>query len=86
MADQVPEADALEQELPAGGPPSAAMPAADSEVPVADALEQELPAGGPIAGGTLQEQEPSIPLGAPEADVLEQAQPGPLLEEDEAPR
>ena len=86
MADQVPEADALEQELPAGGPPPVGSPATSSEVPVADALEQELPAGGPVAGDVLEAEEPSIPIGAPEADVIEQAQPGPVLEEDDAPR
>lgn len=85
MTDDVPEADAIEQDLTAGGPPPAQPPSIDSEVPVADALEQELPAGGPVATDPIAE-EPTIPLGAPEADVIEQAQPGPLLEEDEAPR
>ena len=75
----VPEVDAIEQELPAGGPPAAGQPGVGQEVPVADAIEQELPAGGPVA-----EEEPSIPAEVPEADVLEQAQPAPLLEEDEA--
>ena len=86
MTDQVPEADAIEQELPAGGKPPGGRPAVSPDVPVADAIEQELPAGGPLAGEVAAEDDPSIPLGAPEADVIEQAQPGPLLEEDEAPR
>ena len=86
MTDQVPQADALEQELSASGTPPGTTPSAGAEVPVADAIEQELPTGGPVSGDTLEEREPSIPLGAPEADVIEQAQPGPVLEEDEAPR
>jgi hypothetical protein len=85
MTDQVPEADAIEQELPAGGPPPS-RPSVGSEVPEADAVEQGLPAGEALSGGMLVEDEPSIPLGAPEADVIEQAQPGPPLEEEEAPR
>jgi hypothetical protein len=86
MTDEVPEADALEQELPAGGPPASTEPSLGSDVPIADALEQELPARGPIAGDELVEPEPGIAAEAPEADAIEQAQPGPLLEEDEAPR
>jgi len=85
MTDQVPEADAIEQDLPAGGPPAAPVPPIDSEVPVADAMEQELPAGGPVTSDPVPD-EPTIPLGAPEADVLEQAQPGPAFEEDDGPR
>ncbi len=85
MTDDVPEADAIEQDLPATGPPPESGPSVGSEVPVADAIEQALPAGGSGAADALDE-EPSIPAGAPEADVIEQAQPGPLLEEDEAPR
>jgi hypothetical protein len=85
MTEDVPEADAIEQDLPAGGPPPAHIPSVGSEVPVADAIEQELPAGGPVATDPIAE-EPSIPLGAPEADVIEQAQPGPVLEDDEEPR
>lgn len=85
MTDQVPEADAIEQDLPAGGPPAAHVPPVDPEVPVVDAMEQELPAGGPVITDSVPD-EPSIPLGAPEADVLEQAQPGPVFEEDEGPR
>jgi len=85
MTDQVPEADAIEQELPAGGSPPSDLPSVDPEVPVADAMEQELPAGGPVSTDPMPD-EPSIPLAAPEADVLEQAQPGPVFEEDEGPR
>ncbi len=85
MTDEVPEADAIEQELAPGGPPPEHLPSVGSDVPVADAIEQELPAGGPVATDPVAE-EPNIPLGAPEADVIEQAQPGPLLEEDEGPR
>jgi len=85
MTDDVPEADAIEQDLAPGGPPPAQPHSIDAEVPVADALEQELPAGGPVSTDAIAE-EPTIPFAAPEADVLEQAQPGPLLEEDEAPR
>ena len=80
MTDEIPEADALEQELPAGGPPAGAAPEVDPAVPVADALEQELAAAGPVPDG-----EPTIPAEGAEADVIEQAQPGPLLDEDEAP-
>lgn len=79
MSNDVPEADALEQALPASGPPVGGEPAVDADVPVADAIEQELP-----ARGTVAEQEPSIPPEGPEADVLEQVQPAPLLDEDEA--
>ncbi len=78
MTDEVPEADALEQAVPASGPPASGQPDVDPDVPMADAIEQELPAGGPVA-----EEEPSIPPDVPEADVLEQAQPAPLLDEDE---
>ncbi len=85
MTDQVPEADAIEQDLSAGGPPPAHPPSVDPEVPVADAMEQELPAGGPVSSEPMPD-EPTIPLAAPEADVLEQAQPGPAFEEDEGPR
>ncbi|MDP8975233.1 MAG: hypothetical protein M3N28_02480 [Actinomycetota bacterium] len=85
MTDHVPEADAIEQDLPPGGPPPSQPSSVGAEVPVADAIEQELPAGGPVSADPIPE-EPSIPLGAPEADVIEQAQPGPLLEEDEGPR
>ena len=80
MTDEIPEADAIEQELPAGGPPSSTAPDVDPAVPVADALEQELAAGGPVS-----DDEPTIPAEGPEADVIEQTQPGPLLDEDEAP-
>ena len=83
MTDEVPEADAIEQQLPAGGPPAGApghLDPVEPGVPVADAIEQELPAGAP-----LSDDEPSIPSDAPEADVIEQAQPGPLLDEEEAP-
>ncbi len=79
MTDEVPEADALEQELPVAGPPAATQPPVGPDVPAADAIEQELPARGPVA-----EEEPSIPPEVPEADVLEQAQPAPLLDEDDA--
>ncbi len=83
MTDEVPEADAIEQDLPPGGPPARGSPAdrrpvVDPDVPIADAVEQELPARGAIA-----EEEPSIPPEVPEADVLEQTQPAPLPDEDE---
>ena len=86
MTNDVPEAAAIEQDLPPGGPPPHSAPSVGSEVPVADAIEQALPAGGPVADGGVAAADPSIPIGAPEADVIEQAQPGPLLEDDEAPR
>lgn len=85
MTDEVPEADAIEQDLPPGGPPPSQPPSVGTEVPVADAIEQELPAGGPVSAEPVPD-DPTIPLGAPEADVIEQAQPGPVLEDDEEPR
>ena len=82
MSDRpVPEADAQEQDQPAGSAPAEATPEVGPEVPVADAIEQELPAAGPVAEGEL-----TIPPAVPEADSIEQAQPGPLLDEDEGPR
>lgn len=86
MTNDVPEADAIEQDLPPGGPPPHSAASVGSEVPVADAIEQAVPAAGPVSGEAVAAADPSIPIGAPEADVIEQAQPGPLLEEDEAPR
>lgn len=82
MSDSpVPEADAIEQDLPAGDPPAETRPDVGPDVPVADAIEQELPTGGPVA-----EDEPAIPAEVPEADAIEQAQPAPVLEDDEGPR
>ncbi len=83
MTDEVPEADALEQERPVAGPPAGSQPPAGADVtapdvPAADAIEQELPARGPVP-----EEEPTIAPEVPEADALEQTQPAPLLDEDE---
>ncbi len=57
------------------------IPAPDA--PDADRYEQELDAT-PAAAGDLDA--PDVDLEVPEADAIEQAQPGPLLDEDEAPR
>lgn len=81
----VPEADALEQERPAGEPPSHVEPdtgdAPIPDAPLPDALEQDQPAGEPVAV-----DQPVLRPEVPEADALEQAQPGPLVDEDEGPR
>ena len=50
----------------------------DEPVPDADAFEQDLPVQEPLSEGT-----PALDLEVPEADAIEQAQPGPLLDEDE---
>lgn len=51
-------------------------------VPEADAIEQELPVREPDADVDA----PDLDLEVPEADAIEQALPGPLLDEDDAPR
>lgn len=51
-------------------------------VPAADRAEQERPAVPP----DLDNPAISIGLETPEADAIEQALPGPLPDEDEAPR
>lgn len=51
-------------------------------VPDADRAEQEQSAVAPDFGN----QPISIPMDVPEADALEQALPGPLPDEDDAPR
>ena len=54
----------------------------DEPVPDADAFEQELPVQEPLTEGTLDLEEGIEPDGN-EADLIEQALPGPLLDEDE---
>lgn len=81
----VPEADALEQDQPVGGAPARVDPVDHDtplpDAPLPDAVEQDQPAGGSMAA-----EEPVIPTEVPEADAIEQAQPGPLVDEDEGPR
>ena len=81
----VPEADALEQELPAGDVPSHVEPVIDDaplpDAPLPDAIEQEQPARKPVGA-----QQPVSPPEVPQADAIEQDQPGPLVDEDEGPR
>jgi hypothetical protein len=57
-------------------------PMPDDFVPEADAFEQELPVREPDAALDA----PDIEAEVPEADAIEQALPGPLFDEDEAPR
>lgn len=52
----------------------------DEPVPDADAFEQDLPVQEPPAEGT---PDLDLDLEVPEADAIEQAQPGPLFDEDE---
>jgi hypothetical protein len=54
----------------------------DDLVPEADAIEQELPVREPDATPDA----PDIDAEVPEADAIEQALPGPLFDEDDAPR
>ena len=50
----------------------------DEPVPDADAFEQDLPVQEQLSEGS-----PDRDIEVPEADAIEQAQPGPLLDEDE---
>jgi hypothetical protein len=82
----VPEADALEQKLPATAPPAEQDLTAIEEAPLPDAplpdsMEQSQPAREPLAGDG-----PVIAAEVPEADAIEQTQPAPLLDEEEEPR
>lgn len=53
----------------------------DALVPDADRQEQEAPA----VPADVEDRQVVIPPDAPEADAIEQALPGPLPDEDEAP-
>lgn len=61
----------------------------DAFVPEADAAEQDLPIQAPltegedVAAGLDVDLDRGLLPEANEADVIEQAQPGPLLDEDE---
>lgn len=62
---------------------AAVTDAPDSPVPDADSYEQQLPAA--TRDPDLVEPR-GIAVDVPEADAIEQAQPGPVLDEDDAPR
>lgn len=61
----------------------------DEFVPEADALEQDLPVQAPLTEGGDVEETLDVRLDdgvlpeANEADAIEQAQPGPLIDDDE---